>query len=175
MSLLHFPNVRKLRLEKSVNAAVWQMIAFTLILNLSFPNIWEMKQTDMPLEKYLHLVSSKYGARASLCACWRNSCLSGILPSRSSTVTLNFSTVCRNPTADPGAFRIDWVRCFSAYSIFWAIIARMCDYVLSVLWRNCCKDLTSCTSTTWCVYFCSSEIIWGKDSMGLSGTWYCAT
>ena len=41
-------------------------------------------------------------------------------------------------------------------------------------WRNCCKDFTSCTSTTWCVYFCTNEIIQGKGSMGSSGTWYWA-
>ena len=38
----------KLKFRKSVNAVICQIAAFTLFPNLSFPNISEMKQKDVP-------------------------------------------------------------------------------------------------------------------------------
>ena len=40
-----------IKFGKSVNVAIWQVYQiteFTFFLNLSFPNIWEMKQKDTP-------------------------------------------------------------------------------------------------------------------------------
>ena len=40
----------KLNFRKRMNDVVCQMAAFALLPNLSFPNIKEMEQTDMPLD-----------------------------------------------------------------------------------------------------------------------------
>ena len=37
----------KLKIRKNVNVGIFQLAAFTLFLNLSFPNDWELKQTEM--------------------------------------------------------------------------------------------------------------------------------
>ena len=53
--LLHFRYVRKTQVGKKCECCYLTNKKYTLFPNLSFPNISEMKQKDVPLVKIVHL------------------------------------------------------------------------------------------------------------------------